>query len=280
MVVEFVSGIALGVALGWILWRAREGIERRELSEARTALQRQLESCEDERMALSGQTLEIQRALRAERSLLDGVAAQAGIAPQVLRRTLARSVLHLEDPYAATYVAEPLQADGRQEGGDADDRDETISRLQAELSRRVAELDSVIGESRMLAGELAETEQNLDATRAALTQLRTEVERLLSIPFAPGTVIDLRERPPLGALAGHGPVRRWSETPPPVASLREEVAALRAKLADRAVQSDLLATRLANQHELETALDHVFDELDRLRAEVAEHRGVRPSLTA
>ncbi len=325
--IALVLGVLLGLGAGWLLWRGRrDALERAEdrLASAR----RRLDAAEADRLAISGQALELQRALRAERSLLDGVAAQAGIAPYDLRRTLAKDVLHLADPYRDRYLDEPIEADRRvghltkmklgtrpmlasaellgehseafelelagTGSGSADragedveladaramleesesqlsDTERALREAQAAYERRSAELDSVIYEARIVAGELAETERALVAAEATIRLWQSAAERTELGPGGADTIIDLRH--PAGSDAG--PVRtkqsaHWSDATRRVESLREEIAVLRTKLADRALESDQLTSRVARQAELESMLDHVADELGHLRDQVTE----------
>ena len=281
-----VVGAMLGFAAAWL---ARRGSVKREVHarlEARlAAANHRLEAAEGDRLAISGQALELQRALRAERSLLDGVAAQAGIAPHDFRRTLARDVLHRSDPYRARYLDEPIELErsvgqlaemklgvrpivlssdlGRVEGSRVEgsrvegrvDLDRVaqleglLAEVRSELDRRKSELDQVIEESRAIAGELATTERELDAARESLRRPTEQAG------------------PPIVDDSVH-----WTHPSRRVASLSEEVATLRARLADRSIESDRLLTRLAQHADVDRLLAYLATELDRLRDDVEHWR--------
>lgn len=283
-------GALLGLGAAWLFWHGsvkRDVVERVE-SNLATARHR-IEAAEADRLAISGQALELQRALRAERSLLDGVAAQAGIAPHDFRRTLARDVLHLSDPYRSRYLDEPIELERRVgqlaemklgarpmlvsadlDTTVADQLEVELAATRRELDRRKAELDQVIEESRIVAGELATTEQQLDATHASMRELRDQVRQLLGArstasPSASSWPAESSE--PMVAGATH-----WSDPMQRVGSLSEEISALRTRLADRALERDQLVNRLAQYADVDRLLDYIVAELDRLRSDVVDRQ--------
>ncbi len=282
-----VVGALVGLGAAWLFWRGsvkREVVERAEAKLA--GARHRIEAAEADRLAISGQALELQRALRAERSLLDGVAAQAGIAPHDFRRTLARDVLHLSDPYRSRYLDEPIELERRvghlaamtlgarpmvvsADLGKslAPQLEVELAEARSQLDRRTVELDQVIEESRIVAGELATTEQQLDATQASMRELHDQVRQLLGRRPAPSSGPDVSPGPTASGST------HWSDPMQRVGSLSEEIAALRMRLADRAIESDQLVNRLAQHAEMDRLLDYIVAELDRLRADVV-HRQI------
>ncbi|MDA3040668.1 MAG: hypothetical protein O3C27_14290 [Actinomycetota bacterium] len=265
--IVLVAGAVLGFGIAWLFKRGSVKQELHERTESRLAAANgRVEAAEADRRAISGRALELQRALRAERSLLDGVAARAGIAPHDFRSALARDVLHRPDPYRARYLDEPIELDrrvGQLAGMKLDTRAAEMSAelgtvdvavvaelkgqlagVRSELDRRKTELDQVIEESRILAGELASTEHELAAIRASM------------------------ERPREPA--------HWTDPSRRLASFIEEVAELRVRLADRSIERDELARRRAQLADVDRLLAYFESALDRLRDDIV-HRSVPAS---
>lgn len=284
-------GAFVGLAAAWLFWRGSVRAEVVERAESKLATARhRIEAAEADRLAISGQALELQRALRAERSLLDGVAAQAGIAPRDFRRTLARDVLHLSDPYRSQYLDDPVDLERRvgqlaemklgarpmlvsaDLGKPVAPQLETeLADARRELDRRMVELDQVIEESSVVAGELATTERQLDTTRASLRELHDQVRQLLGTrPVSVPSSLPGPSNAPGPATVGSA---HWSDPMQRVGSLAEEIAVLRTRLADRAIESDQLVNRLAQYADVDRVFDYIVAELDRLRADVV-HRQV------
>lgn len=232
------AALALAAIAGWLLVRRRSSTPEPSPAKVDQVDQReQVDNASDghkERDAVR----ELRRQLRAEQSLLDGVAAANGVSPRDFRRSLATEYLHAADPYRWQHLQ-----------GVVDVHETDADGSESPNGIAFSNGDSADGDQ--LARQLADKEAELDRTRLALTELRCRVETLLEhrrrqLPAMPGDVIDLRE----------------------------EVAELRSQMADRAIEADRLRVAVSQRTEAEFEIEAIVDQLTVLRERVLE---LRPS---
>jgi hypothetical protein len=229
-IVALIVGVLVGLLVGWYLWR-RNAMTRQEStnSEARSeGLQRRLLEVEADRVEATADLNRVKDALRAERSLLDGVASQSGVAPRRFRQALAREYLHIADPYRASYLSDEIDVEER-----------SAASVDLVAAQRASPHSSLGPEEQAgLRAELAAKQQLLDETRADIHELGVRVTRY---------------------------IERVGDAPRRATELQDEVAYLRGRLADRAIESNRIEREIGRDDDLVDRLDDVISELVRLR---------------
>jgi hypothetical protein len=238
----FVLGAVVGLVAGWLLrtLRGPRTSDLRELEERVKQADRRLQAVTTDREEQRNDLQMLRAALRSERALLDGVASKSDVDPETFRRVVSREYLGRELNGSSSKAMAVVSDFG----------DEREAGLRAELALKDAQLDEA---------------------RSQIRRIRSDVERLADARSAE-TTIDLR---------GDEAVLEVHQVDPDVTALRaradsaraleDEVAALRARLADTSVAHDDLRTRLAARRALDSRIEALVEELARLqRAAAAE----------
>lgn len=240
-VVLAVAAAVLGAAAGWFIGRMR--LSRRVVESVRTTteLSAQLEA-ERARVA------ELEAELRAEQSLLDEVAARNRMTPRAFRETVARDYLHPADPHRRRHLDDDVI-------DLTDDRPQTIRPRNGDIAHSGSDLEA----------ELADRERALDHIEGSLRQLRLDLEAILGGRVTGGSHRSTARSVELAL----PPVACELRVGPKVAELRDEVADLRRRLAERQLDADRLSHELASTQP-DAGIRRLSAELADLRARVLD----------
>lgn len=295
----------VGVVLGWII-RGLGVPKRRDVEDIEDRLrrsERRIRSVATERDNEHSEVLTLRAALRSERQLLDSVAGQNQVDPEVFRKTVSREYLGRE-----LVVSPASLIDTRFRPGDAALRDavlsggqdERIAELEAELANRDAQLSQardqihrIRADVESLAGARREAPVNVMAVSSGPAQMNSDAptNRPTESTSAAGTIdapapdptIDLRSEDAVIDLCEAAPASGQTSVSAEhlsylegraasVQALEREVASLRERLADLTVEHDDVRSRIDYRRGFDARIEQLVDELESVRTRLVAER--------
>ncbi len=308
-----VVGVILGWLIrGFSAPKRRDVLEYEERTQR---AERRVRSVATERDDEHSSVLTLRAALQSERQLLDGVANHAGVEPEMFRKTISREYLGRELVVSPASLVDFDFGSNAAGESDSESLHSQLAAQHSQLAAQQSQLAAQQSQLAAKDSQLADAREQIQRIRADIEALtggdrpREQVgvmavmdaparsadavtERVSGVDNSDAT-LDVRTDPAVidlsnggnsdacnsdgeAALVSTDHVRFLESRAASAQVLEEEVAALRARLADIVVASDDMRARIEYRRGLDDQLVGIVDQLETLRRRVVAEQPAAP----